>query len=116
VPPAAAVLDRVAEGELDEAMPLRLTGGRGRETGSAGLARFMFPATIAPADVVLPQRRSRGFVCATERRPQAGGLTKLARTRVPPRSRRTLGRPDRSSARTVRPTASSTTRSRFRMQ
>jgi beta-lactamase class A len=52
VPLAAAVLDRVAEGELDEGMPLHLTGRGSRETGPAGLARFRFPATVALADVV----------------------------------------------------------------
>lgn len=52
VPLAAAVLDRVARGELLEAMPLRLTGGRRGVIGPAGLAQFQFPAAIALADVV----------------------------------------------------------------
>ena len=43
VPLAAAVLDRVAEGDLSEATPLHLTGGGGCETGPTGLARFRFP-------------------------------------------------------------------------
>lgn len=52
VPLAAAVLDRVARGELLEETPMRLPGGGSRETGPAGLAQFRFPATIALADVV----------------------------------------------------------------
>ena len=52
VPLAAAVLDRVAEGELSEGAQLHLAGGGGDEIGPAGLTRFRFPATIALADVV----------------------------------------------------------------
>lgn len=52
VPLAAAVLDRVAEGELSEGAQLHLTGGGGDEVGPAGLTRFRFPATVALADVV----------------------------------------------------------------
>ncbi|WP_241238216.1 serine hydrolase [Nocardioides pantholopis] len=52
VPLAAAVLDRVASGELSEGRQLRLAGRGSREIGPAGLTRFRFPATIALADVV----------------------------------------------------------------
>lgn len=52
VPLAAAVIDRVAEGDLSEETPMNLTGGGGSETGPAGVSRFRFPATIALADVV----------------------------------------------------------------
>lgn len=52
VPLAAAVLDRVAVGELRDETPLHLVGRASRDVGPAGLAKFRFPATIALADVV----------------------------------------------------------------
>lgn len=52
VPLAVAVLDRVASGELSDAMPLRLEPGRSEAVGPVGATKFRHPAHVALADVL----------------------------------------------------------------
>ncbi|WP_227984965.1 serine hydrolase [Nocardia spumae] len=52
VPLALATMERVVRGELDPAMPIRVSPGRRAIAGPTGLGRFRHPATIALDDLL----------------------------------------------------------------
>jgi beta-lactamase class A len=62
VPLALAVLEAIADGDLDPATPLHVEPSR--SVGSTGVSAFRFPATIAVADAVLMTLSVSDNACA----------------------------------------------------